>query len=72
MAGSDCEVAFALHFREDDQPDPQITVEYASGGSGKYASLAHARKVAEPYLDDEIPPRRLLVDRAGNVHRRDS
>lgn len=70
--GSDCEAAFALHFQEDDQPDPQITIEYASGGGGKYASAAHAKAAAASYLDDERPPRRLLVDRAGNVHQRDS
>jgi hypothetical protein len=70
--GSDCEAAFALHFQEDDQPDPQITVEYASGGGGRYASPAHARATAAPYLDDEIPPRRLIVNREGNTHRRES
>jgi len=70
--GSDCDTAYALHFREDDQPEPQITVEYVSGGGGKYASPAHARKVAEPYLNDEIPQRRLIVDRDGNARRHDS
>jgi hypothetical protein len=68
--GSDCDAAFALHFREDDRPEPQITVEYATGSP--YASAYHARDAARPYLDEQLPPRRLLIDRDGNVRPRDS
>jgi hypothetical protein len=67
--GSDCTIAFALHFREDDQPEPQIVVEYAEGAEG-YASMDHARGLASRYLDHAVPPRRLLVDRDGIVEPR--
>ena len=68
--GTDCEAAYALDFAEDDQPEPNITVEYAAGGGRRYASPAHARAAAKPYLDDERPPRRLVVDREGNARPR--
>jgi hypothetical protein len=67
MAGSDCDAAFAIHFAENDQREPQVIVEYAGGGGWRYATQAHARRVVTPYLDDESPPRRLIVDRDGNV-----
>jgi hypothetical protein len=67
--GSGCTIAFALHFRENDQPEPQVVVEYAEGAEG-YASMDHARGLAARYLSDAVPPRRLVVDRDGIVMRR--
>lgn len=64
--GSDRSIAFALHFREDDRPEPQIVVEYEVGAEG-YASASHARGLAARYLNDAVPPRRLVVDRDGIV-----
>ena len=58
------EYAYAIHL--DEGPEPQIVVEYAAGG-GKHASEAHARKAAEPYLDQDELPARLIVDGDGNV-----
>ena len=69
--GTDADKAYAIHFAESDEPVPQITVEYASGGGGKYASHAHARKAVEPYLDMESPPRWLVVGRAGEISPRE-
>jgi hypothetical protein len=66
--GSDCDAAFAIHFSEDDQPEPQITIEYAA--PSRHASARHARKVVSSYLDDEQPPRRLVVNREGNARPR--
>jgi hypothetical protein len=63
--GSDRDAAFAIHFAEDDQSEPQMTVEYAK--PSKHASATHAREAVRPYLDDESPPRRLIVDREGNA-----
>jgi hypothetical protein len=65
QAGSDRDAAFAIHFAEDDQPEPQMTVEYAAPSS--VASAAHAREAVGPYLDDDEPPRRLVVSREGAV-----
>jgi hypothetical protein len=65
-----CEAAFAIYFVGNDQSVPQMTVEYASGGGGRYATQAHARRVVEPYLDNEKPPRELIVDRDGAVRLR--
>lgn len=67
-AGSDCDAAFAIHFAEDDQPEPQMTVEYAE--PSHLASAQHAEAAAGPFLDDENPPRRLIVSRAGDVRPR--
>jgi hypothetical protein len=44
-------------------------VEYAEGAEG-YASMDHARGLAARYLDDAVPPKRLLVDRDGIVEPR--
>lgn len=68
--GSDCEAAYAIHFKEDDRADPQMVVEYASGGGGRYASATHARRAVDPFLGDKAPPKRLLVDRDGNARPR--
>jgi hypothetical protein len=64
--GSDREAVFAIHFAEDDQPEPQMTVEYARGATHHWASVVHARAMAKPYLDLERPPRRIVVDRNGD------
>jgi hypothetical protein len=66
---ADVEYAYAIHF--DEGPEPQIVVEYAAGGGGKHASEAHAREAVAPYLDQEELPRRLFVDRNGNIRVRD-
>jgi hypothetical protein len=67
--GTDAEAAFAVHF--DDGPEPQMVVEYAASGGGRHASSSHSRQAVRPYLDDENPPRRLAVDREGNVRPHD-
>ena len=69
--GTDAEAAYAVHFAEDDQPEPQITLLYASGGGGRFASTAHARKAVQPYLDRERPPRWLIVGRYGEISPRE-
>ena len=63
--GADVESAYAIHL--DEGPEPQMVVEYAAGGGARHASEAHARKAVEPYLDHEELPKRLIVDRDGNV-----
>jgi len=63
-AGSDCEDAYVVHF--DSGPEPHVIVEYAAGGGGRHASEVHTRRMVRPYLDDEHPPRRILIDRDGN------
>jgi hypothetical protein len=68
VPGSNRDAAFAIHFAEDDQPEPQMTVEYARGGTRRWASTVHARAMVKPYLDLEHPPRRIVVDRDGNPH----
>jgi hypothetical protein len=67
--GSNAYAAYAIYFAEDDQPEPRVTVEYAIGISShrRLASPEHARDAVEPFLDEPILPRRLLVDRDGNV-----
>jgi hypothetical protein len=59
--GSDASIAYAVHF--DSGPDPAVVVEYATSA---FASVAHARQVVAQYLDAEVMPRRLVVDREGN------
>jgi hypothetical protein len=66
--------AFEVYFAEDDQAEPQITVEYAIAFDTRHkrwASEEHAREAVEPYLDEPTPPRYLVVDREGNVKVRD-
>lgn len=63
--GADVDNVYAIHF--DDGPEPQIVVEYAAGGGAEHASEAHARKAVAPYLDQDELPKRLIVDRDGNV-----
>jgi hypothetical protein len=68
--GTDCDAAFAIHF--DDGPEPNMLVEYAAGAGQRFASESHARTVvATFYLEDDEPPRRLLVDMQGNVQPRE-
>jgi hypothetical protein len=59
--------AFAIYFVGEEEP--QVTVEYAFGISTgrRLASPEHAGAAVEPYLDEPILPRRLLVDRDGSV-----
>jgi hypothetical protein len=65
-AGSECYAAYAFHFVGADDPhEPQMVVEYTSGGT--HASKQHARQVVQPYLDADTPPRRIVVDRDGNA-----
>ena len=70
--GMDCETAFAVHFKEDDRPEPQITVEYSGSGGWRFASATNARAAVTPYLDDEKPPRRLVVDSDGKTWPREA
>jgi hypothetical protein len=61
---------FEVYFAEDDQAEPQMTVEYAIAFDThhkRWASEEHARAAVEPYLDEPTPPRRLIVDGEGNV-----
>jgi hypothetical protein len=65
VAGSDRDAAFAFELAAPGRESEQVTVEYAKPSS--LASLDHARSVVSAHLDDETPPRRLIVDREGNV-----
>jgi hypothetical protein len=62
--GSDASIAYAVHF----DSEPAVVVEYATSA---FASVAHARQVVTPYLNAEVMPRRLAVDREGKVRVRD-
>jgi hypothetical protein len=62
--GSDCDTAYAVHL--DRQGEPNVTIEYAAAGEGRYASSSHARHLVQDYLGrGERPPRRIVVDRTG-------
>jgi len=61
---SNYEVAYGVHL--DDGPEPQVVVEYASG-AGHHASEAHAREAVARYLDEDVLPARLIVDRDGTI-----
>lgn len=63
-AGRDTESCLAFTLRSDGQ-QRQTTVEYAAGGNGVLPILP--RDALRPYLDHTLPPRRLIVDRTGNV-----
>jgi hypothetical protein len=59
---TDCEAAYAFHF--DEGAAPNVTIEYATGS--RDASPSHARHLVQDYLErGEVPPRRIVVDRAG-------
>jgi hypothetical protein len=66
MLGSEASIAYAVHF--DSGPEPAVVVEYATSA---FASVSHVRKAVTPYLNAEIVPTRLSVDREGNVRVRD-
>jgi hypothetical protein len=69
-AGTDAEAALAVHLGESEEPD--VVIEYAGGGGGRYATSGHARAIVREYLDrGETPPRRIMVDRDGHVHPRE-
>lgn len=60
---TDCEAAYAFHF--DEGAEPNVTIEYATGS--RDISPAHARHLVQDYIErSELPPRRIIVDRAGN------
>lgn len=64
---SDCDAAYAVQF--DDGVDPGVMIEYAAGG--RDVSSSHARHLVQDFLTrGEVPPRRILVDRAGNARPR--
>ena len=62
---SDRDAAFAFTLHAEGEEDRQTTVEYAA--PSQLASMSHARNVLEQWLDEDAPPRRLLVDREGNA-----
>lgn len=67
MPGSDASIAYAVHF--DGGPEPSVIIEYAHSA---FASASHARQLVAPYLNAEVVPRLLVVDREGNVRVRDT
>jgi hypothetical protein len=63
--GRDTEAAFTFYLQADGAgAERQITVEYARGAVG---SIADASANVRQYLDEDIPPRRLIVDSHGVV-----
>ena len=70
--GIDCEDGVRGALQEDDRPEPQITVEYSGSGGWRFASATNARAAVTPYLDDEKPPRRLVVDSDGKTWPREA
>lgn len=67
LPGSDASIAYAVHF--DSGSEPSVIIEYAHSA---FASASHARQLVAPYLNAEVVPRRLVVDREGNVRVRDN
>jgi len=67
-AGSDVEGGrgFAL-VHETSGEQRQLSVEVAAGGPGVPGS--RLREVARQYLNDPVPPRRVVLDREGKVGR---
>ena len=61
--GRDTEAAFTFYL-EADGAERQMTVEYVRSADG---SIADASANVRPYLDEDMPPRRLIVDRQGAV-----
>jgi hypothetical protein len=71
--GSSAYAAFEIVLAGADPTQTErVVVEYAIGATRRLASPAHVREVVEPYLDEAMPPRRLLVDPQGNVSVRGS
>jgi hypothetical protein len=54
-------IAYALTMND---AETQTTIEWARGANG---SSAEGRTILRPYLKNEKPPRRLIVDREGGV-----
>ena len=67
-AGADIEGAraFALEHKTTGA-ERQLSIEIARGGHS--VSRSRAEEVLRAYLDDEDPPRRVILDRQGNVVR---
>jgi hypothetical protein len=65
-AGADVEGgrAFAL---ERDGHEHQLSIDVAAGGRG--VSGSQLDEIARGYLNEDVPPRRVVVDREGNVMR---
>jgi hypothetical protein len=64
--GTDADVAFTFHLVANGA-ERQLTVEYAA--PAQLASTSPARKIVAGVLDDETPPRRVIVARDGDVVR---
>jgi hypothetical protein len=70
--GMDVDAAFAFNIVAGDEAR-QVTVEYSAPSHVEHVSSAsHARGIVGEYLDDDVPPRRIIVDRDGNVSRTDA
>jgi len=65
LPGSDRDAAFAFELSAGDEDRRQVTVEYAAPST--IASLGHAMQAVHRYLDDDEPPRRLIVGRNGDA-----
>lgn len=63
--GSDRDAAFAFELSAEGQPNRQLTVEYAAPSTK--ASQAHAMQAVHRHLNEDEPPRRLLVARNGDA-----
>lgn len=63
--GSDRDAAFAFELSAEGKENRQITVEYAAPSTT--ASKSHAMQAVHRHLDDDEPPRRLLVARNGDA-----
>ena len=65
----DLDYAYSFVLRSNDGRQTKTTVEFATGRGG---SALQAHEVLAPYLDQDMPPRRLVVDPAGNVSAEDA
>ena len=63
--GSDRDAAYAFELSAEGVEPAQVTVEYAA--PSRLASSSHARSVVSQHLDDETPPRRIIVGREGDA-----
>jgi hypothetical protein len=63
--GTHREWAWAFSLERNDE-NCQVTVEFVAGHGG--GSRSEALEALRPHLDDDQPPRRLVVDRDGRVH----
>lgn len=67
--GRDTDAAFVLRLTMRGGQNFNTTVEYAAGIGDRLP--IEPREAIRPYLDNEVPPRRLIVDRQGNVRAED-